>query len=215
MKRKNASISNADILYNYVHNNCPRRFFIDFYGVSTILSTLFMLCGQIVDKLSSVDKFIIFSIFNNSLFYKGLRGYLPQQFLYFLPLPHVLSLSVYMVHIVYIVLLVFQAHENPCWTCQKACGGCSWSRSFSPVPGWRANKTKKRGQGGTKGGYIESYYIRSCPEYDPEPKRDIPEEKGGQRLKYDIDKVMLLTRAGMTEAQAGGRFMSRSAEDQV
>lgn len=91
-------------------------------------------------------------------------------------------------------------HENPCWTCQKACGGCSWSRSFSPVPGWRANKTKKRGQGGTKGGYIESYYIRSCPEYDPEPKRDIPEERGGQRLKYDIDKVMLLTRAGMTEA---------------
>lgn len=87
MKRKNASISNADILYNYVHNNCPRRFFIDFYGVSPILSTLFMLCGQIVDKLSSVDKFIIFSIFNNSLFYKGLRGYLPQQFLYFLPLP--------------------------------------------------------------------------------------------------------------------------------
>jgi hypothetical protein len=45
------------------------------------------------------------------------------------------------------------------------------------VPGWRANKTKKRGQGGTKGGYIESYYIRSCPEYDPEPKRDIPEER--------------------------------------
>ena len=92
-------------------------------------------------------------------------------------------------------------HENPCWTCQKACGGCSWSRSFSPVPGWRANKTKKRGQGGTKGGYIESYYIRSCPEYDPEPKRDIPEERGGQRLKYDIDKVMLLARAGMTEAE--------------
>ena len=75
MKRKNASISNADILYNYVHNNCPRRFFIDFYGVFSILSTLFMLCGQIVDKLSSVDKFIIFSIFNNSLFYKGLRGF--------------------------------------------------------------------------------------------------------------------------------------------
>lgn len=88
MKRKNASISNADILYNYVHNNCPRRFFIDFYGVSSILSTLFMLCGQIVDKLSSVDKFIIFSIFNNPLFYTGSRAYLPQHCLYFLPLPH-------------------------------------------------------------------------------------------------------------------------------
>ena len=112
MKRKNASISNADILYNYVHNNCPRRFFIDFYGVSSILSTLFMLCGQIVDKLSSVDKFIIFSIFNNSLFYKGLRGYLPQQFLYFLPDPHVLSLLIYIVYIVFILLSVFISCEQ-------------------------------------------------------------------------------------------------------
>lgn len=31
-------------------------------------------------------------------------------------------------------------------------------------------------------------------------KAGYPEERGGQRLKYDIDKVMLLTRAGMTEA---------------
>ena len=108
MKRKNASISNADILYNYVHNNCPRRFFIDFYGVSSILSTLFMLCGQIVDKLSSVDKFIIFSIFNNSLFYKGLRGYLPQQFLYFLPLPHVVGTPIFIILIIFIILLIFQ-----------------------------------------------------------------------------------------------------------
>ena len=37
-------------------------------------------------------------------------------------------------------------------------------------------------------------------EFMGEMERDIPEEKGGQRLKYDIDKVMLLTRAGMTEA---------------
>ena len=116
MKRKNASISNADILYNYVHNNCPRRFFIVFYGVSSILSTLFMLCGQIVDKLSSVDKFIIFSIFNNSLFYKGLRGYLPQQFLYFLPLPHgqrsflptlVLLLCIFLVSFPSLVIVFF------------------------------------------------------------------------------------------------------------
>ena len=108
MKRKNASISNADILYNYVHNNCPRRFFIDFYGVSSILSTLFMLCVQIVDKLSSVDKFIIFSIFNNSLFYKGLQGYLPQQFLYFLPLPQVVGTPIFIILIIFIILLIFQ-----------------------------------------------------------------------------------------------------------
>ena len=88
-------------------------------------------------------------------------------------------------------------NENPCWTCQKVCGGCSWSRSFSPVPGWTANKTKKLGQGS----YLESYYIRSCPEYVPEPKRDIQEERRGPKLKYDIEKVLLLVRAGMTEAK--------------
>lgn len=108
MKRKNASIRNADILYNYVHNNCPRRFFIDFYGVSSILSTLFMLCGQIVDK------FIIFSIFNNSLFYKGLRGYLPQQFLYFLPDPQVLTPRILLVFIIFIILSVFVGVTRQC-----------------------------------------------------------------------------------------------------
>lgn len=104
MKRKNASISNADILYNYVHNNCPRRFFIDFYGVPSICPHY--LCY--VDKLSSMDKFIIFSIFNNSLFYKGLRGYLPQQFLYFLPLPQVVRTPIFIILIIFIILLIFQ-----------------------------------------------------------------------------------------------------------
>lgn len=45
-------------------------------------------------------------------------------------------------------------HENPCWTCQKACGGCSWSRSFSPVPGWTAEKTPRGG-----------WHITACPEF--------------------------------------------------
>ena len=112
MKRKNASISNADILYNYVHNNCPRRFFIDFYGVSSILSTLFMLCGQIVDKLSSVDKFIIFSIFNNALFYTGSRAYLPQHCLYFLPEPHAHALLVYIVLLLLSLLLLFESKSG-------------------------------------------------------------------------------------------------------
>ena len=64
-----------------------------------------------VDKLSSVDKFIIFSIFNNSLFYKGLRGYLPQQFLYFLPDPHVVETHIFIILIIliiFIILLIFQ-----------------------------------------------------------------------------------------------------------
>ena len=77
-----------------------------------ILSTLFILCGQVVNKLSSVDKFIVFSIFDNLLFYKGLRGYLPQQFLYFLPDPHGLATSVFIVLFVFIILLVFQLFQN-------------------------------------------------------------------------------------------------------
>lgn len=28
-----------------------------------------------------------------------------------------------------------------CWTCKKACNsGCSWSRDFIPVDGWKAEK---------------------------------------------------------------------------
>ena len=67
-----------------------------------------------VDKLSSVDKFIIFSIFNNSLFYKGLRGYLPQQFLYFLPLPQVLTPRILLVFIIFIILSVFVGVTRQC-----------------------------------------------------------------------------------------------------
>ena len=63
-----------------------------------ILSTLFILCGQVVNKLSSVDKFILFSIFDNSLFYKGLWGYLPQRCLYFFPEPHGFLLCTILLH---------------------------------------------------------------------------------------------------------------------
>ena len=57
-----------------------------------------VICGQIYH----------FSIFNNSLFYKGLRGYLPQQFLYFLPLPHVVGTPIFIILIIFIILLIFQ-----------------------------------------------------------------------------------------------------------
>ena len=50
---------------------------------------------------------------------------------------------------------------QPCWTCQKACGGCSWSRSFTPVKGWIAEKTFIE----SNGEHANSYKIISCPEY--------------------------------------------------
>ncbi len=35
-------------------------------------------------------------------------------------------------------------HIQPCWTCKKCYGGCSWSRKDpEPVPGWDATPTVK------------------------------------------------------------------------
>lgn len=63
---------------------------------------------------------------------------------------------------------------QPCWVCKNACGGCEWSSSFKPVPGWEAKKSQRKPR--------DSYVIKSCPkfEYDgqctkcskcPEPHR--------------------------------------------
>ena len=47
--------------------------------------------------------------------------------------------------------------EQPCWTCAKAYGGCSWSRAFVPVEGWEAKPSKTHEDG---------YRIKMCPEYE-------------------------------------------------
>ena len=51
-----------------------------------------------------------------------------------------------------------------CWTCKKACGGCSWSREFIPIDGWTAEKSiipHNRE-------HAETYKIIDCPEYIPD-----------------------------------------------
>lgn len=56
-----------------------------------------------------------------------------------------------------------------CWDCVKYAGGCSWSRDFTPVPGWDATPTVKTcGQRP-----LHSFAIRGCPEFEREvrPKR--------------------------------------------
>ena len=47
--------------------------------------------------------------------------------------------------------------EQPCWTCAKAYGGCSWSRAFVPAEGWEAKPSKTHEDG---------YRIKMCPEYE-------------------------------------------------
>lgn len=48
-----------------------------------------------------------------------------------------------------------------CWTCKNACGGCSWSRDFQPVPGWNAVPTFHPSNVGNE----NSFHVISCPEY--------------------------------------------------
>lgn len=49
----------------------------------------------------------------------------------------------------------FSSKEQLCWHCEKATGGCSWSKSFTPVEGWTAKPSGN------------SYRIKACPEYVP------------------------------------------------
>ena len=54
---------------------------------------------------------------------------------------------------------------QPCWTCKKACGGCSWSANYIPIPGWVAEPTIIKNSLGDGKGDLRSYKIISCPEY--------------------------------------------------
>ena len=59
-----------------------------------------------------------------------------------------------------------------CWHCQNACGGCSWSRSFTPVNGWKVKESAL--QAYDTGRIVKSYHVISCPEFlaDAPPKAE-------------------------------------------
>lgn len=61
-----------------------------------------------------------------------------------------------------------------CWTCQKACGGCAWSDTLEPVPGWTAVPVRMRYRDGKalRPREIDTYSITACPEY-AEDKRAV------------------------------------------
>lgn len=54
--------------------------------------------------------------------------------------------------------------ETKCWTCQNCYGGCSWSREFEPVKGWKAIETNIP----ANGEMAASYKVIECPEYIPD-----------------------------------------------
>lgn len=50
-----------------------------------------------------------------------------------------------------------------CWRCQNAICGCSWSRDFIPVEGWKAKPTKIRCEKGNRD--MDSFLVIECPEF--------------------------------------------------
>lgn len=70
----------------------------------------------------------------------------------------------------------FRAKDTLCWRCGNACGGCSWSREFEPVKGWKAKATllgRTRTAGG-KNKYVKerSYTVKHCPEFVPDGRSE-------------------------------------------
>ncbi len=53
--------------------------------------------------------------------------------------------------------------ESLCWKCNNTCGGCSWSKSFTPVKGWVASKRIFKYEDGRN---IESFCVSSCPKFE-------------------------------------------------
>ena len=61
----------------------------------------------------------------------------------------------------YLLGLPDERKETLCWSCAKFAGGCSWSRTFTPVKGWLAVKrvSHRKGRSREPAGFYESYTI--------------------------------------------------------
>jgi len=74
-----------------------------------------------------------------------------------------------------------QTRPTLCWSCARACGGCSWTERdpathairFEPVKGWEAEKTTINGSKSEHGEKCyryttDSYRVVRCPLYVPD-----------------------------------------------
>ena len=111
------------------------------------------------------------------------------------------------------------AKEQLCWTCQKACGDCSWSRCFQPVKGWTAEKVHRKP--------YDSYQSKqSVPEYVPDKKSvggiDLTIKELCERMAFEsrerrtrrstaleLEQERALTNATSTVAQSGSERCRR------
>lgn len=83
-----------------------------------------------------------------------------------------------------------QVHsESLCWTCKNASCGCSWSREFKPVKGWKAiatiiNSTCKGGKVSTP-----SYCVIECPEFIKDTPKDAVTDEQWRRFLMAVKKL--------------------------
>lgn len=65
-----------------------------------------------------------------------------------------------------------QVSPQLCWTCQRACGGCSWADRLEPVPGWTAIPVRMQHVEGVMQvpRYVDTYSITDCPEYEEDAR---------------------------------------------
>lgn len=87
--------------------------------------------------------------------------------------------------------------EQLCWTCQNACGGCSWSASLTPVEGWTATPSTIKS---AKSKEVPTYHIDECPLYKPDrTQRPKPKRKKGKGITNGEKNLILgLYNEGMT-----------------
>ena len=86
--------------------------------------------------------------------------------------------------------------QQPCETCQKYAGGCSWSRDFTPVPGWDATPIEKHGSV-----VIYSYEIHHCPEYVQDEPRNALERAERDGTEINRLGVCLMAKNGYTASE--------------
>lgn len=69
--------------------------------------------------------------------------------------------------------------ESLCFKCGNCVDGCSWSRTFTPVDGWKAEPNYINSD------EAESYHVIECPQYKPDAARNI------EKIHDDVFKPLL------------------------
>ena len=102
--------------------------------------------------------------------------------------------------------------QSLCWRCKNCFGGCSWSESFEPVEGWRAERTTIE--------YFNtetpSFLVRDCPLFAVDDgEREYIDNDGFQNLMEAIykraaqDYVLLLDRMDVPAYDPNGIAKSK------